>query len=48
MDLLRTFDDEFTQICVSSPRGMENDLFVRKIELTREAKTHRLETGANA
>lgn len=49
LELLRTFDDEFAQIFVTSPRSMEEGPFVRTIELTREARVQRLSAaGAGA
>ena len=42
LDLLRTFDDEFAQIFVTSPRAMEDGPFVRHIELSREARVQRI------
>jgi hypothetical protein len=42
LDLLRTFDDEFAQIFVTSPRAMEDGPFVRHIELSRDTRVQRI------
>lgn len=38
LELLRTFDDEFAQVIVTSPRRMDEGLFAKTIELAREAR----------
>lgn len=42
LGLLRTFDQEFAQIFVTSPRPLEDGPFVTRLQLTREARVHRL------
>jgi len=41
LELLRTFDTEFAQIFVSSPRRLESDLFALTVEPDREQPVHR-------
>lgn len=49
LELLRTFDDEFAQIFVTSPRPMAEGPFVRTFELQRDAHVQRLgATSADA
>lgn len=38
LELLRTFDDEFAQVIVTSPRRMDEGLFAKTIELAREQR----------
>jgi DNA repair exonuclease SbcCD ATPase subunit len=48
-DLLRTFDEEFAQIFVTSPRGLDPEgPFAHRLHLTRDAKSLRLTAGAPA
>lgn len=48
LELLRTYDDEFAQILVTSPRRMDEGLFARTIELSRASSVTRVEAGAEA
>ncbi|MCA8924039.1 MAG: hypothetical protein KDD82_19675, partial [Planctomycetes bacterium] len=41
LELLRTFDSEFAQIFVSSPRTLTSDLFALTVEPSREEPVHR-------
>ncbi|MEZ6186494.1 MAG: AAA family ATPase [Planctomycetota bacterium] len=41
LELLRTFDSEFAQIFVSSPRALDSDLFALTVEPSREEPVHR-------
>ena len=45
LELLRTFDREFAQIFVTSPRSLDGGPLACRLQLTREARALRLETS---
>lgn len=45
LELLRTFDREFAQIFVTSPRSLDGGPIAQRLQLSREARALRLETS---